>query len=69
MIKRLSILITGFMPGLAMADNVVMDFAGAAIDFVVQPAAAQPVPEPTAPMLLAAAVGVGLAVKYIRRNK
>lgn len=27
------------------------------------------IPEPTTPMLLAAAVGVGLAVKYIRRNK
>jgi len=63
MIKRLSILITSFMPALAMAD----DFAGAALDFVIQPAAA--VPEPSMPMLLAAAVGVGLAVKYIRRNK
>ena len=62
MIKRLSILITSFMPALAMAD----DFAGAALDFVIQPAA---VPEPSMPMLLAAAVGVGLAVKYIRRNK
>lgn len=68
MIKGLSILITGFMPGLALADDAVMDFAGAAIDFVVQPAAAA-IPEPSMPMLLAAAVGVGLAVKYIRRNK
>ena len=69
MIKRLSILITSFMPGLAMADDALMDFAGAALDFVVQPAAAVPVPEPTAPMLLAAAVGVGIAVKYVRRKK
>ena len=69
MIKRLSILITSFMPALAMADDAVMDFAGAALDFVVQPAAATVVPEPSMPMLLAAAVGVGLAVKYIRRNK
>ena len=68
MIKRLSILITSFMPALAMADDFAIDFAGAALVFVIQPAAAT-VPEPSMPMLLAAAVGVGLAVKYIRRNK
>ena len=74
MIKRLSILITGFIPGLAMADTLTgaeMDFSGITLDFVnyVIPTATADVPEPSMPMLLAAAVGVGLAVKYIRRNK
>ena len=68
MIKRLSILITSFMPGLAMADDAVMDFAGAALDFVVQPAVAR-IPEPSMPMLLAVGVGVAVAVKVMRRKK
>ena len=68
MIKRLSILITSFMPGLAMADDAAIDFVGAALDLVVQPATAS-IPEPSLPMLLAVGGGVAIAVKYLRRNK
>lgn len=69
MIKRLSILITSFIPGLAMADGVVTDITGAALDFVVQPAAAT-IPEPGVLPLLAAGTVVGIAVKYyIGRKK
>ena len=68
MIKRLSILITSFMPGLAMADDAAIDFVGAALDLVVQPAAAA-IPEPSLPMLLAVGGGVAIAAKHIRRNK
>ena len=69
MIKRLAILFTSFMPGLAMADDAVIDFAGLALDFVVQPAVAQQVPEPSMLPLLAAGGAVAIAVKYIRRKK
>jgi|GEM_PF-6823942 len=68
MIKRLSILITSFMPGLAMADDAAIDFVGAALDLVVQPATAS-IPEPSLLMLLAVGGGVSIAVKYLRRNK
>jgi len=51
-----------------MADDAAIDFVGAALDLVVQPAAAS-IPEPSLPMLLAVGGGVAIAAKHIRRNK
>lgn len=68
---RLSILISSFIPGLAMADGVTetaKEVAGAVLDFVVPPAYAT-VPEPGILPLLAAGGVVAVAVKFMRRKK
>ena len=65
MVGRLSILISSFIPSLAMADGV----AGAVLDVVVPQAHATAIPEPSLLALLAVGgVAVG-AVKFMRRNK
>ena len=71
MYKRLSILISSFIPGLAMADGVTetaKDVAGAVLDFVVPPAYAA-IPEPSILPLLAMGGVVAVAVKFMRRKK
>ena len=68
---RLSILISSFIPGLAMADGIAetaQAVAGAVLDFVVPPAYAQ-IPEPGILPLLAAGGIVAVAVKFMRRKK
>ena len=68
---RLSILISSFIPGLAMADGVTetaKEVAGAVLDFVVPPAYAT-VPEPGILPLLAVGGVVAVAVKVMRRKK
>ena len=68
---RLSILISSFIPGLAMADGAtetVKEVAGAVLDFVVPPAYAS-IPEPSILPLLAMGGVVAVAVKFMRRKK
>lgn len=67
---RLSILISSFIPGLAMAEGVTEtaeEFAGAVLDFVVPPAYAA-VPEPSILPLLALGGVVAVAVKFMRKS-
>ncbi|HBE93351.1 MAG TPA: hypothetical protein DDW55_12845 [Gammaproteobacteria bacterium] len=63
-IGRLSILVSSFIPGLAMADGV----AGAVLDLVIPPAYAT-IPEPGILPLMAVGVAVAVAVKFSRRKK
>ena len=74
MVRSLSILITSFIPGLAMADTLTgaeMDISGITLSLVnyVIPTAVASVPESSMLPLLAAGGGVVIAVKYIRRKK
>jgi len=74
MVRSLSILITSFIPGLAMADTLTgaeMDFSGITLGLVnyVIPTAVASVPETRMLPLLAAGGAVAVAVKYIRRKK
>jgi hypothetical protein len=71
MTGRLTILITSYIPGLAMADGAtetVKEVAGAVVDFVIPPAYAS-VPEPSILPLLAIGSVAVLAVKFMQRNQ
>jgi len=74
MVRSLSILITSFIPGLAMADTLTgaeMDISGITLSLVnyVIPTAVASVPESSMLPLLAAGGAVAIAVKYILRKK